>query len=121
MGRRNRVAPRAYSESTMNHQVQLSEPTISPRQDVVTSEFVSVLKHAGVAEAYLFGSLARGEERPDSDIDMFVKFDGPFKLVDQLNLMVKLSRLAGRDVEVVTNIDPVFESYIRPTLVPIPL
>lgn len=105
----------------MKPQMQLTEPTVSPRRDVITNEFVSMLKQAGVAKAYLFGSLARGEERPDSDIDVLVKFGHPFKLVEQLNLMVKLSQLTGRDVEVVTNLDPVFEPYIRPTLVPIPL
>jgi predicted nucleotidyltransferase len=105
----------------MKHQAQLIEPTISPRRDVITNEFVAMLKQAGVVEAYLFGSVARGEDRPESDIDVLVTFDHPFKLVEQLNLMVQLSHLTGRDVEVVTTIDPVFEPYIRPTLVPIPL
>jgi hypothetical protein len=38
-----------------------------------------------------------------------------------LDLMVKLSRLTGREVDLLTDIHPVFEPYILPTLVPIPL
>ena len=33
------------------------------------------LRARGVAHAALFGSLARGEEGPDSDIDIVVEFD----------------------------------------------
>lgn len=105
----------------MNQQAQLTEPNVSPRRDVITNEFVAMLKEAGVTGTYLFGSVACGDERPDSDIDVLLRFDHPFKLVEQLNLMVKLSRLTGRNVEVVTNFDPLFEPYIGPTLVPIPL
>ncbi len=33
------------------------------------------LRERGVAHAALFGSVARGEERPDSDIDIMVEID----------------------------------------------
>ncbi|HET9661356.1 MAG TPA: nucleotidyltransferase domain-containing protein [Thermomicrobiales bacterium] len=87
----------------------------------MTGEFVAQLKRAGVTEAFLFGSVSRGEERPDSDIDLVVRFGHDYSLKEQLDLMVKLSRLTGREVQVVTDIDPIFEPYITPTLVPIPL
>ena len=92
-----------------------------PRPDIITGEFVALLKRAGVTEAFLFGSISRREERPDSDIDILVRFGHEHRLVEQLDLMVKLSRLTGREVEVLTDIDPIFEPYITPTLVPIPL
>jgi len=34
---------------------------------------VEILREAGAKEVYLFGSAARGEERPDSDIDLAVR------------------------------------------------
>jgi predicted nucleotidyltransferase len=105
----------------MNQQVQHTEPTASPRLDVITDEIVAILKEAGVTEAYLFGSVARGEERPDSDIDVLVTFDRPISFFDQQDLSAKLSELCDRKVDLLTNIHPVFEPYIRPTLVPIPL
>ncbi len=35
----------------------------------------AVLRKRGVAHAALFGSRARGEERPDSDTDIMIEFD----------------------------------------------
>ena len=102
--------------------VSLDNSSIAnPRPDIISDEFISMLKSADVVEAYLFGSTLRGEERSDSDIDIFVKFGHDHRLVEQQDLMVKLSRLTGRDVDLLTDIDPVFEPYITPTLVPIPL
>jgi predicted nucleotidyltransferase len=92
-----------------------------PRPDIITDEFLALLKRFGVVEAFLFGSVSRGEERPDSDIDILVRFGHDFRLVEQLDLMVKLSRLTKRQVDVLTDIDPIFEPYIAPTLLPIPL
>ncbi len=80
-----------------------------------------MLKHAGVVKAFLFGSVLRGEEQNGSDIDLFVVFGHDHSLVEQLDLMIKLSRLTGREVDLLTDIHPVFEPYITPTLVPIPL
>ncbi len=36
----------------------------------------SALRARGVAALYLYGSYARDEARPDSDIDVLVEFDG---------------------------------------------
>ncbi len=80
-----------------------------------------MLKSAGVVEAFLFGSFSHGEEHADSDIDIFVRFGHDHRLVEHLDLMVKLSRLTGREVDVLTDIDPIFEPYITPTLVSIPM
>jgi len=58
----------------------------------------------GIAAVYLFGSVARGTSRDDSDVDLAVLFDAapprtlagmPFELEDQLR------KLLGRDVQVV--------------------
>ena len=37
--------------------------------------YESALRARGVRHAALFGSVARGENRPDSDIDILVEFD----------------------------------------------
>ncbi len=45
-----------------------------------------VLQKAGVKHLYLFGSTARGESRPDSDVDLFFDYDegtmGLYELID---------------------------------------
>jgi len=57
-----------------------------------------------VRELSLFGSAARGEMRPDSDIDILVEFlpDSAIDLVDYAGLMLDLSRLLGRKVDLVS-------------------
>lgn len=57
-----------------------------------------------VAAAWLFGSEARGEARPDSDIDVGVLFvDPPLRtlLGQPWTLADELSRLTGRPVDLV--------------------
>jgi predicted nucleotidyltransferase len=96
-------------------------PIVNPRPDILTGTFLEELKAAGVTEAFLFGSVARGEERPDSDVDLLVKFDRDVSLFERIDLAERFSLLAGRKVDLLVRIHPVFEPYIRPTLVPIPL
>ncbi len=57
-----------------------------------------------VGELSLFGSAARDEMRPESDIDLLVEFlpDAEIDLVDYAGLMLDLSRLLGRKVDLVS-------------------
>src|ERR1700690_3923726 len=57
-----------------------------------------------VRELSLFGSAARGEMRPDSDIDILVDFlpDSGIDLVDYAGLMLDLSQFLGRKVDLVS-------------------
>jgi predicted nucleotidyltransferase len=99
-------------------------PTKSDTQklpEVISAEFLAILRRYGVVEAKLFGSVARGEERPDSDIDLLVTFGRRVSLFRQMDLAEGLSQLSGRKVDMMTNIDPAFAPYIVPTLVPIPV
>jgi hypothetical protein len=56
-----------------------------------------------VRELAFFGSAAREEMRPDSDIDLLVEFlpDSGIDLVDYAGLMLELSQLLGRKVDLV--------------------
>jgi hypothetical protein len=69
-----------------------------------------------VVVAYLFGSLARGQATPRSDVDVAVLLDaglGPRELVErQLELAVALDDLSTREVQVVLlNTAPPFLAY----------
>jgi uncharacterized protein len=57
-----------------------------------------------VRELSVFGSAARGEMHPDSDIDLLVEFipDSKVDLVDYAGLMLELSQLIGRKVDLVS-------------------
>jgi hypothetical protein len=50
----------------------------------------------------LFGSAARGEDTPDSDIDLLVDFDENSSLFDPLRLSRELEALLGRPADVVS-------------------
>jgi predicted nucleotidyltransferase len=50
----------------------------------------------------LFGSAARGEDRPDSDIDLLVDFDQESSLFDLMRMSRELEELLGRTVDVVS-------------------
>ncbi len=56
-----------------------------------------------VAELSLFGSAARGEARPDSDVDVLVRFeDGmPWDLLDWVDMIDELKSIFGRNVDLV--------------------
>jgi uncharacterized protein len=57
-----------------------------------------------VRELSVFGSAARGEMRPDSDIDLLVEFlpHAKVDLLDHAGLMLDLAQLLGRKVDLVS-------------------
>jgi predicted nucleotidyltransferase len=69
----------------------------------------------GVDSIALFGSVARQEPRPDSDIDLLVEFGRPITLFDLVAVQQYLEqRLDGRHVDVVPrdSIYPAFRDSI---------
>jgi uncharacterized protein len=55
------------------------------------------IRARGVTALYLFGSGARGEAGPDSDVDIFVDYDPEtFDFVHLIRLGEELSRMLGR-------------------------
>lgn len=67
----------------------------------------------GVQELSLFGSVARGDNRPDSDIDLLVEFEGRPNFDNYMGLKLHLESLFGR------GIDLVIRSDLRPALRPL--
>jgi predicted nucleotidyltransferase len=65
---------------------------------------VDLCRRYQVRELSFFGSAARGEMRPDSDIDFLVEFlpDAKVDLVDHAGLMLDLAQLLGRKVDLVS-------------------
>jgi uncharacterized protein len=71
--------------------------------DVVTTlrSRRSELERLGVVHAVVFGSVARGEERPDSDVDIAVTVDGyrVRSLFDHGNIQQFLEKSLSRPVD----------------------
>lgn len=61
----------------------------------------SRLRAAGAAYAAMFGSLARGEARPDSDIDVAVSFGKPMSSDLRMAVTGIVADAAGRSVDLV--------------------
>ncbi|MEK7543668.1 MAG: nucleotidyltransferase family protein [Patescibacteria group bacterium] len=60
-----------------------------------------LLKHYHVRKASLFGSAARGEVQPDSDLDILVEMPSTSGLFDFLALQSDLEELFARSVDLV--------------------
>ena len=65
-------------------------------------EILALAAHHGYRNVRVFGSVARGEERPDSDIDLLVEVQPGTSLLDHVALMQDLEDLLGRKVDVVS-------------------
>ncbi len=66
----------------------------------------------GATNVRVFGSLARGEARPDSDVDILIALDPDRSLLDLVALKQDLEDLLGCKVDVVT--EAAVSRYIRP-------
>ncbi|MBN1770332.1 MAG: nucleotidyltransferase family protein [Deltaproteobacteria bacterium] len=74
-------------------------------RDQVLARRDAVLRAAarcGARNVRLFGSAARDEAGPDSDLDFLVDLEPNRSLLDVAGLAVELERLFGRPVDVVT-------------------
>ena len=77
--------------------------TIYPGIDVPREAIADFCKRWKIAEFALFGSAARRELRPDSDIDVMVTFasDNAWSLWDVVDMKAELAQIFGRDVDIV--------------------
>ncbi|HVC21705.1 MAG TPA: nucleotidyltransferase family protein [Vicinamibacterales bacterium] len=66
-------------------------------------EILDVAAKHGARNVRLFGSTARGEARPDSDIDLLVEMDADRSLLDLVGLGQDLEALLARKVDVLTD------------------
>jgi hypothetical protein len=78
-------------------QMGLPEDVLKRRDEVMQI----AIAH-GVTRIQMFGSVVRGEETPESDLDFLVEFQAGRNLIDQVALVQDLEDLFGRSVDVVT-------------------
>lgn len=65
-------------------------------------EILRLARAHGARKLRLFGSVARGDDRSDSDLDLLVEMEPGRSLVDHVALKQDLEGLLGCDVDVVT-------------------
>lgn len=71
--------------------------------DYISSAVSRVLAQYDVSEAYLFGSFARGEQTPDSDIDLRLVCGNTMTFGTLYELSHELERELGQKVDIITN------------------
>ncbi len=75
------------------------------REQVISSlrAHAPELHRSGVRRLYLFGSVAREQARPDSDVDLFFDTDDPrFSLIELVDVQERISAILGAEADVMT-------------------
>ena len=77
---------------------------------------IPILKQHRVIRASVFGSFARGTQRPESDLDLLVELPKGTSLFDLGGLYMDLKDALGRKVDVLTfnsKMHPIVQEKIR--------
>ena len=81
--------------------------------DTIREQRESIIRIAerhGATQVRLIGSVARGEARPDSDIDLLVTWREGTSLLDHAALMLELESLLGRKVDIAS------DGWVKPSI-----
>ena len=84
--------------------------------DEVKQRAGPILERYGVAYAGVFGSVARGEDRPESDVDILVRLGRPMGMVEYMKLIQSLEEILQKRVDLVT--EQSLSKHVRPYVKP---
>jgi len=77
----------------------------------IKEAIIRVLKAHGAARISIFGSYARGEAGPESDIDILVRFGRPRSLIQLVTIEDELRLALHRNVDLLT--EKAVSPYLR--------
>jgi predicted nucleotidyltransferase len=103
------MSPEASTSGPRRH----AQTELVPSLERLRAEREAILNVAtrhGAKEVRVFGSVARGEAKPESDIDLLVTLEPGRSLLDLGGLLMDLQDLLGSEVDIVT------ESGLRPRI-----
>lgn len=66
------------------------------------NEIYEIARRHKAERLWVFGSCARREERPDSDVDLLVKFGDGIGLFELADFELEVSMAVGRDVDLIS-------------------
>ncbi len=64
-------------------------------------EILALAQQYGISNVRVFGSVVRGEDTPDSDIDFLVSLAPDHKMFESFRFQTRLETLLQRDVDVI--------------------
>ena len=68
----------------------------------IQNKISPILKEYGVKRASVFGSVARGEDSPKSDVDIMVSLGKPMGMFAYMNLIREIENKLDRKIDLVT-------------------
>ncbi len=85
------------------------------------AEILRLAESHGATRVRVFGSAARRESRPDSDLDLLVELGPGRSLLDLIAIKQDLEDLLGRQVDVVTEaaVSPYMREHVLAEAVPL--
>jgi predicted nucleotidyltransferase len=80
----------------------------------IKSKIVPILKQHGIKKAAIFGSLAKGEAKTSSDIDILVEIKSDMSLLDFIGIKIELEEALKMRVDLVEydTIKPIIKERI---------
>lgn len=86
--------------------------TISDIQEKISP----ILDSYGVEYAGVFGSVSRGEDRPESDVDILIRPGKPMGMFLYMELIGAIEKSLGRKVDLIT--EKSLNKHIKPYVLP---
>jgi uncharacterized protein len=81
--------------------LRMSESLTLEKLRAKREEILQIAARRGASKIRVFGSIARGEAGPDSDVDLIVELDSDRTVLDLSELILDLEEALGRRVDVV--------------------
>jgi len=84
-------------------------------------EILEIGRRYGAHDLRIFGSVARGDQTENSDLDIIVRFDPGRTLFDQGGFLMELQELLGVKVDVISEgaMRPRFREHVMKEAVPL--
>lgn len=95
----------------------ITREAISARRDAI----IEIARRYGAHDIRIFGSVARGDAKEASDLDLIVRFDPGRSLLDYGGLVMDLRDLLGISVDVVSEaaLDGRFQRVVTREAIPL--
>ena len=78
------------------------KPRVTLPNGISADTIVEVAQRHGARNVRVFGSFARGDARPDSDLDLLIDLQPGCGLFEMVDIKLELESLLGRKVDVLT-------------------
>lgn len=67
----------------------------------IQNKILPILKEYNIIKAGIFGSYARGDFKKKSDVDILIKLDDKYDLLELIGIKLKLERILNKKVDLV--------------------